>query len=90
MEIILLFVTLLCMVLVVKRKIVGALIYLLSYGMYFGVNLVNNINVLLGNGTEDIMAVVTIYTNTFASLIGMIIPIAVLFDLLLDRNRKNN
>ena len=47
MEIILLFVALLCMILVVKRKIVGALIYLLSYGMYFGVNLVNNINVLL-------------------------------------------
>ena len=90
MEIILLFVTLLCVVLVVKRKIVGALIYLLSYGMYFGVNLVNNINVLLGNGTEDIMSSLTIYTNTFASLIGMIIPVAVLLDLLLDKNRKNN
>ena len=51
---------------------------------------VNNINVLLGNGTEDVMSSLTIYTNTFASLIGMIIPIAVLLDLLLDKNRKNN
>ena len=35
MEIPLLFIALLCMILVVKRKIIGALLYLLSYGMYF-------------------------------------------------------
>ena len=35
-EIILLFVVLVCLVLIVKRKMVGALIYLISYVMYFG------------------------------------------------------
>ena len=45
MEIILLFVTLLCVLLVVKRKILGGLIYLLAYGMYFGVDIVNNIQI---------------------------------------------
>ena len=38
MEIILLFVVLICMILIVKRKIVGALIYLVAYGLYFGTN----------------------------------------------------
>lgn len=87
MEIILLFVVLLCMILIVKRKIVGALIYLLAYGMYFGVDLLNNVNLIIK--AEETIALNT-YTNTFISLIGMIIPIAVLFDLLLDKNRKNN
>lgn len=87
MEIILLFVVLLCMILIVKRKIVGALIYLLVYGMYFGVDLLNNVNLIIK--AEDTIALNT-YTNTFISLIGIIIPIAVLFDLLLDKNRKNN
>ena len=87
MEIILLFVTLLCMVLIVKRKIVGALIYLLAYGMYFGIDLINNINLIIK--AEETLSLNT-YTNTFFSLIGMIIPIAVLLDLLLDRSRKNN
>ena len=87
MEIILLFVTLLCVLLIVKRKIIGALIYLLSYGMYFGVDLVNSMNLILnaGEGLD-----INIYASTFASLIGVAIPIAVLFDLLLDKNRKNN
>jgi len=87
MEIILLFVVLLCMILIVKRKVVGALIYLLAYGMYFGVDLLNNVDLIIKAG--ETMSLNT-YTSTFISLIGMVIPIAVLFDLLLDKNRKNN
>ena len=34
LEIILLFVVLACVILIVKRKMIGALIYLLAYGMY--------------------------------------------------------
>lgn len=86
MEIPLLFIALLCMILVVKRKIIGALIYLLSYGMYFGVDVVNNIQNILSamEGTLDINA----YMNLFMSFIGIILPISVMFDLLLDKNRK--
>lgn len=84
LEIILLFVVLLVMVLVIKRNILGALIYLLGYGMYFGVDLYNNVMLIL-EGQE--LAIMT-YLNTFVSLIGMIIPIAVLFDLLADKTRK--
>lgn len=87
MEIILLFVTLICILLIIKRNILGALIYLLSYGMYFGVNLAGDISIMLSSN-ENLS--INIYTSAFISLIGISIPSAVLFDLLLDRNRKNN
>lgn len=86
MEIALLFAFLVCVILVVKRNLIGGLLYLLLYGMYFGTYLFNNINAII----ESEGSSVVVYMNTFASLIGMIIPIAVLLDLLADKGRKNN
>ena len=88
MEIILLFVVLVCMILVIKRKLVGGLIYLLGYGMYFGVDLFNNVSKMLEAGEE--VSMLSIYANSFASLLGMILAIAVLLDLLADKGRKAN
>ena len=88
MEIALLFVFLLCLILIVKRKMIGALLYLLTYGMYFGTNVTSNIQTILdvANGTTDISQ----YLNLFMSVIVIILPIAVLLDLLWDRERKEN
>lgn len=92
MEIVLLFIVLVCILLIIKRKIIGALIYLLAYGMYFGNDLVNRITMLtietreIATSNNDIM----LYLNMFISLIGIALPVAVLFDLLLDANRKVN
>ena len=88
MEIALLFVFLLCLILIVKRKMIGALLYLLTYGMYFGTNVTSNIQTILdvANGTTDISQ----YLNLFMSVIGIILPIAVLLDLLWNRERKEN
>lgn len=88
MEIALLFAFLICVILVVKRNLIGGLLYLLLYGMYFGVYLFNNINSIIA--ADQTMQSVGVYMNTFISLIGMIIPIAVLLDLLADKGRKNN
>lgn len=87
-EVMLLFVTLLCVILVAKRKIVGGLIYLTAYGLYFGIDLVNNIQILLNavQGNVDITA----FTNLFASLIAMILAIGVILDLAMDKGRKAN
>ena len=60
------------------------LIYLLAYGMYFGVDVINNIQTVL-NGASMETAL-----NVFISIIGIILPIAVLADLLLDKGRKAN
>lgn len=84
LEIILSFVVLVCIVLIVRRKLIGALIYLLAYGMYFGVDVINNIQTVL-NGASMETAL-----NVFISIIGIILPIAVLADLLLDKGIKAN
>ena len=84
LEIILSFVVLVCIVLIVRRKLIGALIYLLAYGMYFGVDVINNIQTVL-NGASMETAL-----NVIISIIGIILPIAVLADLLLDKGRKAN
>lgn len=90
MEIILLFVVLVCILLIIKRKIVGALIYLAAYGMYFGTTLIAGITTLLTASSEINMTNAGMYLNTFIALIGIAIPVAILFDLLLDKNRKAN
>lgn len=82
-EIILLFVALLCMILVSKRKLLGAIIYIIAYGSYFGVNIYNTVMAIM----EESGSIMD-YTTAFISLIGMAIPVAVLFDVLLDKNRK--
>ncbi len=84
MEVILLFVVLLCIILVIKRKIVGGLLYLLAYGIYFGIDIANNIQTITGAITGD----VNIYMNLFVSMVGIILPVAVMLDLIADKNRK--
>ena len=72
-EIVLLFVTLLC------------IIYLISYAMYFGVDFYGIIINLI-NGQNQVID----YTKAMASFIGIIIPIAVFFSLLIDKNRREH
>ncbi len=87
LEIILLFVVLVCIILVVKRKMIGALMYLLSYGIYFGTDILKNINTII---EVEGQLPATTFMNLFVSFIGVILPIAVLLDMLVDKNRKNN
>ncbi len=84
-EIVLLFVTLVCMILVIKRKIIGALLYVVSYGAYFGVDLYNIIMGIV-NGQSGI----TNYASAFMSFLGVVLPVMVLLELLFDKNRKNH
>ena len=87
-EIMLLFVVLACIVLIVKRKMLGALIYLLAYGLYFGADIVNNVSVLLSAVETGVD--INLYANLLMSLIGLILPIVALLDLLADKARKAN
>ena len=84
-EIVLSFVVLACMVLVVKRKVLGGLIYVIGYGMYFGVDLFNNIGAIMEGSLSTANSI-----NAFISFIAIILAVAVLFDLLLDKGRKAN
>ena len=92
LEIILLFVTLVCIILIVKRKLVGALIYLLIYGLYFGTDVFNGISMMISNSSSESASILpaTSFMNLFVSFIGVILPIAVLLDMLVDKGRKNH
>ena len=85
-EIILLFATLICLVLVVKRKIIGGLIYLTLHAIYYGGDVTDKLGILSRGDTltfnEDVQLIF--------SMLGIILAISVLMDLLLDHNRKLN
>ena len=77
-EIILLFVTLFALVLIFKRKLLGAVLYFSTYLLYFGTDLYNNIV----KQTNDYMTIAT-------CIIGLILAIAVLLDIVINKNRES-
>lgn len=82
-EIVLLFLTLIAMILVIKRSILGGLIYLAGNGLYFGYYIFNILT------TNEIMSLQN-YTDLMFAVIGIILPLLIVFDTLLDKNRKEH
>ncbi len=79
MEIILLFITFVCICFITRRKLLPAIIYLVAHALYYGVYLYQN--VINGAGTLNS------YMSLFIALIGIAIPLFAFFDVLLDKNR---
>ena len=83
MEIVLLFVTFICICFIAKRNLLSACIYLAAHGLYYGYYLYQNImSIVSGAGSMDS------YLSLLIALVGVIIPLAAFFDVLLDKNRK--
>ncbi len=83
-EIILLFAFLLCIILIVKRKMLGGVLYLALYGVYFGGDITAKMMRISSGETLGVEQL----GDLFFSVIGIILPLAVLIDLLLDKGRK--
>lgn len=83
-EVAFLFITLLSIILILKRKVLGAILYLVTYGWYFGGPLLNQIIAIT---SPDTAFDINLYTDLMANAIGVVLPIFALFDLLLDKNR---
>ncbi len=81
-EVILLFVTLICMIFIIKRNILGALAYFVAYGFYFGTDLYNGITNII-NG----QSVATDYVSLFISFLGVLIPFLTVMDIFLNKDR---
>lgn len=81
-EIILLFVNIPCIVLIAKRKLLGAILYLIAYGAYFGVDLYNIVTGIMQGSTTIVE-----YSRAMISFLGIVIPIVVFFNLLADKTR---
>ena len=85
-EIILLFITLICFTFFVRRKIIGAIVYLISYGYYFGGYLITSVIPLLMEGTT---LSIDILQNTMVAFIGIIIALCTFFDILFEKVKRN-
>ena len=83
-EIVILFLTLVCMILVAKRKIVGGFIYVVIYFAYFGVSLFNQVMPAIKTRTFSINAGMDI----FLSALAIILSLLVFMDLLSDKAKK--
>ena len=84
-EVVLLFVVILCMILFLRRKLLGGIIYLVSYGYYFGGYILTNALPALLSGETLEMSVLQ---NTMVAAVGLVIAICVFFDLIVARVRK--
>lgn len=85
-EVILLFVVLAIVPFIFKRKIIAAIIYLISYGWYFGRGLLTNILSLVNGETLSM----DVYMEMFIALIAIALPVCAVFDILLDKSRMKN
>ena len=84
LEIIVLFATLPCLLLVIKRNIVGAAAYLGIYGAYFGTALYNQIMGIQTDGLTIANA-----SDTLILVAGILIALFTFLDILLNKHRGN-
>ena len=81
-EIIVLFLTLPCIVGICKRNIVFAAGYLALYATYFG----NTLYLVVQNATDVGITLIN-SADMLCTVIGIIIPLLIFFDILLNKNR---
>lgn len=85
LEVILLFVTLLSFILIVKRKMIGAILYVVTYGYYFGGYIyINVLPIIINQNQMD----ATILQNATVSIIAIILSICSLWDLSIEKIKR--
>lgn len=86
-EVVLLFVAILCMILFLRRNLLGGIIYLVTYGYYFGGYILTNaVPALLSSEALGI----SVMQNAMVAAVGLVIAICVFFDLFIARVRKKD
>lgn len=84
-EIVVLFITFLCIVLIAKRKMTGAVIYLIAQCSYFGIDAYNSIEAIV-NGQAGTVN----YTTLFISIIAVLIPVLAIMSIGLRSGKKSS
>ena len=85
MEVALLFITFICICFIIKRSLLASLIYVVSHFVYYIPSFITHITAVM-NKTLDM----TGYMGVLFEFIAIILPLAALFDVLLDKNRKSH
>ena len=83
-EIAVVFLTIPCMILVLKRNIIGAALYMAVYVSYFGTAIYNSVNGIIDENVLNASS----SAELAISIIGVIIPILTFLDILFNKNRK--
>ena len=86
-EVALLFIVVLCMILILRRFLIGGILYLVSYGYYFGGYILSNALPGLLEGESLSMSVLQ---NTMVSFIGIVLAVCVFLDLVVQKARKRD
>ena len=86
-EVIIAFATIPCIVLIIKRVMVGSLLYLVIYGAYFGEHFVSNIIPII-QGQASLNNSLTM--NLLSDTIAIILALFAVMDMLADKGRKAN
>ena len=82
-EVPLLFITFICICFMIKRKLLAAVIYLIAHFMYYGPTFASHFMQII-DGTLPTELYMTVMFEFFA----LVLAIAAVFDVLLDKNRK--
>ncbi len=86
-EIIMLFVTIVCFILIVKRNIFGGILYLVGYGYYFGSYVYNEVLPIL---TEGEILSITISQNMMVGAIAIILGLCVVLNIAVEKIRSKH
>jgi len=85
MEIALLFITFICVCFFIKRRLWASIIYLSAHFLYYAPSFMTHFTQII-NKTMEMDG----YMGTLFEFIGLVLPLAALFDVLVDKNRKAN
>ena len=86
-EVIIAFLTIPCIVLVIKRKMIGSLLYLGIYGAYFGEHFLANIIPMI---SEQAILTNELTMNLVVDMIAILLAIFAVMDMIADKGRKIN
>ena len=86
-EIVMLFVSLLCFVLFIRRMLLGGIIYLVGYGVYFGNYIITNaIPTLISSEEMDMI----VLENVILAVLGIILGLCLTLDIVFERARAKH
>jgi len=84
-EIVLLFITFVCIILIATRKMTGAVIYLIAQCAYFGIDAYKTLQVIIEGQPQTAN-----YITLLISVIAIIIPILAIMDIGLNTGKKGS
>lgn len=84
-EIVVLFITFVCIILIAKRKMLGAVIYLIAQCSYFGVDAYKSIETIINGQAQTAN-----YLTLVISIIAVIIPVLAIMDIGLSSGKRGS